>query len=440
VWLLFGLLILGGLFQTLSQASTPEKKYTTEELTLRQAVLMMRVADLSPTMADQLKDGFAKVLEEVREDARTKPAAARIYLAANQESGKRPPPEYLSTLLRSKDPQDRALAQLYASEKLSDGAAKRLLSQIEGTSFTFQLAKVHAREKAGMQPTGRDVIAPLWKVVATGGVMLIFLGVATLGVGLWVAFFALRSTGQIRALGFPSGEISRGLADKMALRAAQIMGAFLLLGLLADRAAALIRTSADKTVDNPILNVVPSIGILVFVLLVQRASIAGHKLTLASIGLSKERLGINFVWGVCAFAAELPLTIAMGLIGQKLFSFLPPPEHPASTMLQNRPDFGVVISILVFGALIAPFWEEIVFRGLLFPAVSKVTTGPVVGALITSFLFAAIHPQGPSTWLALGSIAAVSCALAYHTKSLVPSIVMHAIHNFALMAGTLIIF
>ncbi|MEZ0326459.1 MAG: lysostaphin resistance A-like protein [Fimbriimonas sp.] len=433
LWLLFGFLIFNGLRATFADKPDKEKKHTAQELMLRQAVYSKRLAELSPLKAGNLDSGFESVAKAVEEDGKSSPAAALLYAEAYQEMGKRPPLPYLSTLLRSDNAEYKALSQLYASEKLSDGAAQRLTKSIESDSFPFELAKVHAREKAGLTPSGRDAIAPLWKAIAVAGVLLALGLISLLGIAVWVTFVALRSSGHISPLGFPEGNITPAYADRLALRAAQIVAAFLLFEFVA---AIVNRMGLNRMVAG----LIAPIGVLVFVFVIQRVPVTGRLITLADMGIRGGRLGKDVVWGVCAFAAEIPLMALLGLVGRKIFSFLPDPEHPASTLLQNRPDIGIVISVLVFGALIAPFWEEIAFRGLMFPAISKVTWGPVAGALISSLIFAAIHPQGPTTWLALGSIAAVSCALAYHTKSLVPSIVMHALHNFALLLGTLILF
>ena len=60
-------------------------------------------------------------------------------------------------------------------------------------------------------------------------------------------------------------------------------------------------------------------------------------------------------------------------------------------------------------------------------------------ALVSSFLFASIHPQGPVLWAALASVALFSCFLAQKTRSLVPSITMHLAHNTTLLALTLLV-
>jgi membrane protease YdiL (CAAX protease family) len=432
LWLIFGFLIVRGLAGTLAEETKAAKQFNTEQLTLRQAVLVKRLAGLAPGMGS-LSETFDQVQDQIKEDANQIPEAARIYLAAQQENGERPAGQPLSVLLRSKDPQDQELGRMYAAERLTRSEADRFLARVTDSEFAKQLARVQAREKAGLSPTGRDELVPAWKAIGMMIAVLALTAVCGLGLVVWVLFFALRGNGQIRALGFPMGAISAATADRLAIRAAQIFGMFLLLGTF----AAMLQRQG---MPSAMASLIPSLGVLSFVFLVQGLPIGDKKITLADIGISRIRFGKHVTWGVAGYFAELPLTLLMGFVGQRIFSFLPPPEHPASTMLQKRPDLWVVVSVLVFGAVIAPFWEEIVFRGLMFPATAKTTWGPVAGALITSLIFAAIHPQGLSTWLALGSVAGVSCVLAYHTKSLVPCITMHALHNLSLLVGTILIF
>ena len=83
------------------------------------------------------------------------------------------------------------------------------------------------------------------------------------------------------------------------------------------------------------------------------------------------------------------------------------------------------------------------FRGLLFPAISRVAPNAsrrvLFGAIASSLLFASIHPQGIALWFALGTVGVASCILVQYSRSLVPSIVMHAAHNFTLLVVGIVV-
>jgi membrane protease YdiL (CAAX protease family) len=119
--------------------------------------------------------------------------------------------------------------------------------------------------------------------------------------------------------------------------------------------------------------------------------------------------------------------------------YFPPITHPAIEIISQNKDTVVVLGLILVASITAPFWEEVAFRGTLLPALSTGLKSPVWGVLLTSFLFAAIHPQGIPAWPPLMVVAAMASILTYQTGSLVPALVLHATHNFVLMtAATLI--
>jgi uncharacterized protein len=122
----------------------------------------------------------------------------------------------------------------------------------------------------------------------------------------------------------------------------------------------------------------------------------------------------------------LAVSVAVVLV---LTPYLPPSGHPTSEALRNNPSFDTIFSSYIGAAIMAPVWEEVMFRGLLFPAFAYVLRSPVAGALVSSILFGAIHPQGPAGMLPLVVIALMNCWLTYRTRSLIPAIVLHSVHN-----------
>ncbi|RYG26687.1 CPBP family intramembrane metalloprotease [bacterium] len=222
----------------------------------------------------------------------------------------------------------------------------------------------------------------------------------------------------MRSLG-PAANVRSGAeADLFAVRAATLMTVFIALSVVVGRLGLDSRV-AQVLAFAPMLAAVPWI-------LQKRPS-------MADVGLTTRSFGRDVLLGLWAFLLELPVTGAIAILGTLLLRNLPRPEHPAATTLQNTHDFWTIVVTLFMGAIVAPFWEETMFRGLLFPALRRVLRGPVIAALISSFLFASIHPQGPVLWAALASVALFSCALAQMTRSLVPSVVMHFAHNATLL-------
>ncbi len=95
-------------------------------------------------------------------------------------------------------------------------------------------------------------------------------------------------------------------------------------------------------------------------------------------------------------------------------------------------------AIAAFAVLVAPFMEEIIFRGVLFSAFES-RIGLRSAVVITALLFAALHvPEYWGAWdhvfliFLVGLIFSLARGL---TGSLAPSFVLHATYNACLMIG-----
>jgi len=88
---------------------------------------------------------------------------------------------------------------------------------------------------------------------------------------------------------------------------------------------------------------------------------------------------------------------------------------------------NAIITFFILGGIVAPIVEELVFRGMLFPAWAR-EWGWVRGALATSFLFAVIHPNVVSQFMA----SLVLICVFRRTRSLRASIGVHSAFNVLL--------
>ncbi len=125
----------------------------------------------------------------------------------------------------------------------------------------------------------------------------------------------------------------------------------------------------------------------------------------------------------------------LGLAIQFVSNWLPsPPQLPIDEMLRTPSDAWLMT---VFGVLIAPFAEEVLFRGLLFPALAR-HTGALVSLLLTSLLFGAVHSaQLAGAWSQIACIALVGCVLTavrWRFHSLASSTLVHVGYNGVLFA------
>lgn len=121
--------------------------------------------------------------------------------------------------------------------------------------------------------------------------------------------------------------------------------------------------------------------------------------------------------------ASIPLFA--GIAGP-LCSLIPMPESIKDSILQLAEQKGIWTFILM--VLAAPFLEELIFRGIILDGLLK-RYSPLTSIIISSALFGIAHfnPWQFVTGLLIG---AFSGWVYYKTRSLTPSIIIHAAANF----------
>ncbi len=142
-----------------------------------------------------------------------------------------------------------------------------------------------------------------------------------------------------------------------------------------------------------------------------------------------------------ALSWNWPLRWPMFLVGglllalavQLIAHFLPvPPELPIDKMLRTPFDAWLMSA---FGTFVAPFAEEVLFRGLLFPALAR-RAGALFSLLVTSVFFGAMHAQQlAGAWVQIACIVGVGVMLTlvrWRFHSLASSTLVHVGYNGAL--------
>ncbi|MBC8064009.1 MAG: CPBP family intramembrane metalloprotease [Chlorobia bacterium] len=428
---IFSLMIGLELVQYLDRGKEPGSQRLEVFNRLRLAVetkeMVGALSSVKPANAD---DTLAKIEQELAKDSTKEAVAARFFSVARTEQGKGISEPVLSQLRKSKEPRDAFFAEIFSAKTLSPKRAKELETKLRGGGFISRLATVQAYEKAG-DKTRREAMFPKEKSYVRIGVLSAALLFGTGGFVLLVLYGILKSQGLLPRKGFPLERISLADADRLALRCAQIFALFLGIQL----AMPLVASALGKGVSKDGLTLATYLILIGAVLYIFKFPIGLKRFSLRDIGITKENLGKNIAWGFGAAMANLPLVLGAALLGQWIFAGLPKPEHPTTVQIQEGVSwFG--ISVIFFAASVgAPITEEIMFRGTLLPALARAWGKPVLAILAQGLLFAAIHPTGIPAWLPLATIGAMSGFLSRQTGSLVPSIVMHGVHNF----GTLVI-
>jgi|SRR5579875_1034584 len=137
------------------------------------------------------------------------------------------------------------------------------------------------------------------------------------------------------------------------------------------------------------------------------------------------------------FAVVGGVALALGLAFFASLLHTPQIETPIDKFVSSKSSLALVI---VTAVIVAPFFEELLFRGFIQPLLSR-TFGVVAGVLITSVLFGALHaPEYSWVWqyaLVVSLAGAVFGWVRAQTNSLLPGTLMHGFYNLAFIIGYL---
>ncbi len=162
-----------------------------------------------------------------------------------------------------------------------------------------------------------------------------------------------------------------------------------------------------------------------------------------------DRPALEPLCGVVCYVALLPVVLLMLLalvlflqFGQKLTGhdvFSPDtPTHPIVDKVLHSGWQGWIQAVFL-ASVVAPIMEETMFRGVLYRHMREATgrlgrwRSVILSALVVSFVFAALHPQGLLAVPVLMALAFGFTAAREWRGSLIPSMTVHALHNGALM-------
>jgi len=143
-------------------------------------------------------------------------------------------------------------------------------------------------------------------------------------------------------------------------------------------------------------------------------------------------LGWTLVYrgALLCLVAGPPLSIALAALGVVLRA--PVVVSKIEEMITGR---GSLVMVVVFGSVLGPIFEELVFRGFLFPLLAR-SLGAWPGIVLTAIPFALLHgPQDQWAWqqVVLVGLAGVAFGYTrYKTGSTAASAMVHAGYNATL--------
>ena len=166
--------------------------------------------------------------------------------------------------------------------------------------------------------------------------------------------------------------------------------------------------------------------------LFENGSIAQMQLA-DTFGFNRRNTGRCMLLGLGTGLGLVLIAMALALLTSRLLQALgnqAEPQKLVSLIAEEaaKPDqTGLLIFFVVMAVAVAPVAEEILFRGILYPAIKQIGH-PRAAAIGTALLFALFHVN-LLTFASLTAVALVLIALYEFTDNLLAPITAHAVFN-----------
>ena len=153
----------------------------------------------------------------------------------------------------------------------------------------------------------------------------------------------------------------------------------------------------------------------------------------AAFGFNRRNTGRCLLLGLVTGFGLVVIAMALALSTSLLIQALGDQAEPQKlvTLIAEeaaKPDqTGALVFFVVMAAVVAPVVEEILFRGILYPAIKQIGY-PRIAAIGTAILFALFHVN-LLTFASLTAVALGLIALYEFTDNLLAPIVAHAVFN-----------
>jgi len=165
---------------------------------------------------------------------------------------------------------------------------------------------------------------------------------------------------------------------------------------------------------------------------------------LRGFGLDIKTVGRDFLWGWVNLISAWPLVslalIVTVLVGEILFGpGFKIEQHAELELITAYPQISLRVLIFLTAVLVAPIFEEMLFRGMFQSMLRSYLKGPWPAIAISSGLFATVHGN-LSHWPALFVLGGCMGYSYERSGSLLRPIFIHSIFNGTSIIGTIIFY
>ncbi|GLH68262.1 CPBP family intramembrane glutamic endopeptidase [Geothrix edaphica] len=317
----------------------------------------------------------------------------------------------------------RAFAAAYGSDLIPDAAAREDVGRRLGNGYAASLLEARLCDREGGPASGealraRARSALLTRLAVLGGFGLLVMTFAVGGLAVGVYLWVTRRQPPVRPL--PAWGLSGRAATLV------FLGWFMAF-FAAGNLSALLLT------PWPSLRwaVVP-LGTLFHAGIGVRLLCWAEGLTFPELWrrLAPGTARRNLAWGAAFLALAVFLVLTVAMATSLVLKPDQSPQRDLQELLRGLSGWGPSLAMFAVVAGVAPFFEELLFRGFLFPVLAR--QGRITLALFASaLLFGAIHLQ-PAGLPILGTLGLVLALAVRQTGSLWPAILVHACWNGSL--------
>ena len=162
-------------------------------------------------------------------------------------------------------------------------------------------------------------------------------------------------------------------------------------------------------------------------------TIGEYKERLISLGISFRNFFKNVFYGITGYIATIPILVLVLIIVFTIANLVKyvPERQPIVDIFLKEKNASFLMYTSLFAAFFGPLIEELFFRGFMYNALKRYI-GIFWSALLTASVFAALH----TNIVGFFPIMVLGLLLVYlyeKTGTLVSSITVHIIHNFAMV-------
>lgn len=317
------------------------------------------------------------------------------------------------------------------TRRIPEEACSRVVDSLGATGrMLVAQARGDRDELARLEDAGMLVIVALFAV----GTVAFVLGLV--GLVMLLVFLVAAATGRTAGIARQAGDWNHVYAEVFAAW----LASYLLFARVPSWAFGWWK-GIGGTAPSQDVQLLASVGATVAAAVVGLwwGSVRGLPMRTMLDGIGLRRFGgMDLVWGVVTWSMGIVL-LAVGIGIAFLLSALlgdggMRASHPVQQMVQDSGGLGLFLTYSL-ACVSAPLFEEIFFRGAMYRNL-RIGLGrwgslgsAAMSMLVSSVIFAAIHPQGLVFIPVLGGLAISFCVMREWRGSINASIVAHAINN-----------